>query len=77
MKIIDCYYIKGNGTDSKCYKIHGVGIAYNITTSLVYCKGVMIASGVLAIHPLVVCLGLGVGQGFVNGAVQYIKGGGI
>lgn len=75
MKIIDCYYIKGNGADSKCYKIHGVGIVYNVGASLVYCKGIVIASGVLSVSPLMVCLGLGVGQGFVSAAIQFIKNG--
>lgn len=75
MRMIDCYYIRGCGKESKCYKIHGVGIGYNLCTTAVYCKGVGIASGVLAVSPLVVCLGLGVGQGFIGAAIKYAKGG--
>ena len=75
MKIIDCYYINGYGKDSKCYKVYGVGIGYNLCTTALYCKGVSIASGILAVSPLVVCLGLGVGQGFVGAAIKYAKGG--
>ena len=77
MRIIDCYYIKGYGKESKCYKIHGVGIGYNLGKSTLYCKGIGVASGVLSISPLVVCLGLGVGQGFINAAIQYAKGGAL
>ena len=71
MRIIDCYYIKGYGKESKCYKIHGVGIGYNIGMCAVYCKGIGVASGILAVSPIVVCLGLGVAQGFVKSAVQF------
>lgn len=75
MRIIDCYYIKGYGKESKCYKIHGVGIGYNVGKTALYCKGVGVASGILAVSPLIVCLGLGVGQGFVGAAIKYAKGG--
>lgn len=74
MRMIDCYYISGYGKDSKCTKIHGVGIAYNVSVGMTYAKGVTIVAGVLAIHPIVVCLGYGVAQGFVKGAIQYVKG---
>lgn len=73
MRIIDCYYIKGDGKDSKCYKIHGVGIAYNVSKGMLYCKGLGVVSSVLSVSPLVVCLGLGVGQGFVSAAIQLTK----
>lgn len=73
MKIIDCYYIKGYGTDSKCMKIHGVGIAYNVLSGIVYCKGITVASGVLSISPLALMIGLGVGQGFASAAINATK----
>lgn len=71
MRIIDCYYIKGYGKESKCYKIHGVGIGYNICKATVYGEGIGIASTILSTSPIVVCLGLGVAQGFVKSAVQF------
>lgn len=77
MKIIDCYYIKGYGKDSKCHKIHGVGIAYNVTKGMLYCKGIAIASSVLSIPTLALCVGLGVCQGFVTGGIEFIKNGGV
>lgn len=75
MKIIDCYYIKGHGKESKCYKIHGVGIAYNVARSAIYVKGIGIASSTLAVSPIALMIGLGLGQGFVGAAVNTIKGG--
>lgn len=75
MRIIDVYYIKGNGKESSCKKIHGVGIAYNVARGMLYCKAIGIASSTLAVSPLVIALGLSVGQGFVGGAIEFIKGG--
>lgn len=72
MKVIDCYYIKGYGKESKCKKIHGVGIAYNVGKSLLYCKAIVVASSTLAISPIVCMIGLGVGQGFVSAAKSSI-----
>lgn len=71
MRVIDAYYIK-NG---KCIKIHGVGIAYNVARGMLYCKAITLASGVLCISPVVVALGLAVGQGFVGAASEFIKSG--
>ena len=73
MKVIDCYYIKGYGKESKCTKIHGVGIAYNVLSGMVYYKGMTIASGLVGIPPLALMLGLGVGQGFVSAAINATK----
>lgn len=70
MRVIDCYYIKGCGKDSKCIKIRGVGIAYNIVSGMVYCKSIGVASGVLCIPPLALMIGLGVGQGFMSAAMR-------
>lgn len=75
MRIIDCYYIIGKGKASKCYKIHGVGIAYNVSKGMLYCKGLGVVSSVLSVSPLVVCLGLGLGQGFVSAAINFVKNG--
>ena len=75
MRMVDCYYIKGYGKESKCYKIHGIGIAYNVAKSAVYLKGVGIVSTALSVPPLGLMLGLGVGQGFVKTAITTIKGG--
>ncbi|MEG0086973.1 MAG: hypothetical protein RR817_10930 [Niameybacter sp.] len=77
MRIIDCYYIKGYGKESKCVKIHGVGIAYNVARGMVYCKAIGAASGVLSIPPLALAIGLSIGQGFVSSGVQFIKNGGL
>lgn len=73
MKIIDCYYIKGHGTESKCTKIHGVGIAYNVVSGMVYCKSITLASRVVGIPPLALMIGLGVGQGFVSATIKATK----
>lgn len=73
MKIIDCYYIKGVGKDSKCYKIHGVGIAYNVSKTFVYGKAIMAISTALAIPPLGVVIGVGVTQGFLNAGAGVVK----
>lgn len=77
MKIIDCYYIKGRGKESTCRKIHGVGIAYNVGKTLLYCRAIGIVSSALAVPPIAVCIGLGVGQGFVNSGIEFIKNGGL
>lgn len=77
MRIIDCYYIKGYGNDSKCYKIHGVGITYNLIKSVVYIKGIGFMSTALSIPPLGLMIGLGVGEGFVSAAINTIKNGGV
>lgn len=77
MRVINCYYIKGYGKESTCTKIHGVGIAYNVGKSLLYCKAIGVASSTLAISPIACVIGLGIGQGFINGAVEFVKNGGI
>ena len=74
MRIIDCYYIRGYGKDSKCTKIKGVGIAYNVVSGMAYCKVIGVASSALAIPPLALMIGIGVGQGFVSAGYQFIKG---
>lgn len=75
MRIIDCYYIKGNGSDSKCYKIHGAGIAYNVAKGLIYAKGIGVVSLLTSLPPIGVVIGVGVGSGFVNVAINMIKNG--
>ena len=72
MRIVDCYYIKGYGKESTCKKIHGVGIAYNVGRSLLYCKAITVASSTLAISPIVVALGLVVTQGVMSAAKSQI-----
>ena len=66
MRIVDCYYISGNGKDSKCYKIHGVGIGYNVAKAYVYGKGIMAASGFISLPPLVVALGISITGGVIK-----------
>lgn len=56
MRILDCYYISGYGKESKCTKIHGVGIGYNVVTGLAIGKGIMVASSVLSMSPVVVAV---------------------
>lgn len=73
MRIIDCYYIKGYGTDSKCYKVHGVGIAYNTCRGLLYSKAIMVGAAYLAISPMTLAVGLGVGQTAVETGLNIIK----
>ena len=73
MRIIDCYYIKGYGRDSKCTKIHGVGIAYNVLLGISYCKAVTVASGALSVSPMALMIGLSVSQGFMGGFINATK----
>lgn len=73
MRIIDCYYIRTKNNKTKTIKIHGVGIAYNVTKNLLYYRVVSSIATALAVNPIVLVLALSLGTGFIKGGVNNEK----
>lgn len=73
MTKVDCYYIRIKNGQIKTTKIHGVGIAYNVAKSMIYLKVLTIGGAIIGISPLALGLIVGVGQGFISAAFDYIR----
>ena len=57
MRKIDVYYI----TREKTIKIHGIGIAYNFTSTCLYGKGIAFISSISGVTPILACIGASIG----------------